>query len=166
MSETKYVKNKGVIILEENLPEIINKLIDKYYVEEVTVNKRMEYIAVIRNYDYSKRKYHFGECIIIGEDKIESCRDNGKEYTACWLFNTPRWMGKLYADNNVDSFTVAQDSDGLRLTVDGESCSIKYGVIVFDENNHFVECFDDNNINLDLAMEAHGYHISDLRGCI
>lgn len=157
MSENRYVKDKGIVILEETLPEIVNELIDKDYVERVTVNKPNECISISTDDDIIGERYSFGEYIIIGEDKIDHGTDTGEEYTACWLFNNSKWMDKLYADNNVGSFTVAQDPDGLMLTVDGETCSIRYGVIVFDECNHFVECFDDNHIDLDSAMVEHGY---------
>lgn len=158
MSEKRYVKDKGIVILEETLPEIFNELIGKDYVERVTVNKPNECISISTDDDIIGARYSFGEYIIIGEERIEHSKGNGEEYTACWLYNTSKWMDKLYADNNVSSFTVAHDHDGLMLTVDGETYSIEQGVIVFDECNRFVECFDDNeNFMLETAMVEHGY---------
>lgn len=157
MSEKKYVKDKGIVILEETLPEIFNELINKDYVERVTVNKPNECIIISTDDDIIGERYSFGKNIIIGEDKIDHGKDTGEEYTACWLFNNSKWMDKLYADNNVSSFTVTHDPDRLMLTVDGKTYSITHGVIVFDECNHFVECFDDNHIHLDSAMVEHGY---------
>ena len=157
MSETKYVKNEGIELNEENLPEICRELIGYNYVFNLEVDKVNKVLKVIPK-EGCNRSFKFGEYLQMNKYSLRATPTSGKEYTACWLYNTLEWMEKLYVDNNVGSFTVAQDPDGLMLTVDGETCSIKYGVIVFDENNHFVECFDDNeNIGLTPAMEEHGY---------
>ena len=158
MSETKYVKKDGIVILEETLPEIFNELIYKYYVDRVTVNKPKEYIEVREDDDYSGEKYNFGEYIIIGEDEIKSSKDEGEEYTAYWLYDL-EVLRKLKYANNVKSYSINKEAGVMHTHTGYEHLitNITRGVMVFDEDGDFVEVFETDNPMLESAMMEHGY---------
>lgn len=155
---TKYKKKEdGIEVNNENLPRILEQLANKDYVKKIEANKEEGWIRITMNEGIGH--FHYGGYIDILDIGVYPACSDYKTYTAYWSQPTNVWLAKLYDCPNVIRFDLNKKIGKLYLYTNHRNFSIliKKAVIVFDEDDEFVEMFNTEKTTLNNAMGEHDY---------
>ena len=157
MGETRYTRQKGIELNEENLPKICKELIGYNYVLNLEADKVNKVLKVIPP-EGCNRSFKFGEYLQMNKYGLRAVPTDREEYTACWLYKQGVHQKLFYADN-VTSYSIDKKYGQIQVYTKekGYVMDMSCGVIVFDDNGDFVEVFKTDAPSLDFAMVEHGY---------
>ena len=158
MSETRYTRQTGVELNNDNLPTVIGQILNKDYIDKFEVSFEGEYLSVTFH-DGGVEVFDFNDHIMITKDTIQLAKENNTTYTGYWLYK-PDALKKLHYADNVKAYSIDKEYGRIHVhtTYKCHTMDTNRGVIVFDDDGDFVEVFKpDTPKLLSSVMVEHGY---------
>lgn len=154
-------KGTKIELNNKNLPTILEQLANRDCVQKIEANKEDGWIKI--TWDKGTAEFHYGTHINILDTGVYPAVSSNTKYTAYFTQYVSEYLVKLYYSSNV--LRIDLNSEVRRLYVYTEkgnfSIFMGSGVIVFDDDDEFVEMFESDKCSIDEDMREHGYEVKN-----